>query len=334
VLSRWRLDGRGPLTRVLPVHGSPVAYNADGTLLLVARRSETIVVDARTGTLISRLGADELAPIWTGRPFEILAWTADGAGFAVDVRDHRRTLRLDSGLGDPPDGNVLSADGRHLLAWSADDGEFAEKAVWVVWDLRTGLVEGTQQTVGIGTGDLSRDGRTVVWVGNGRADSFVTATGHRTAGLDQVLDAVFSGTDVLATATEGEQLVLYRSQHYQDGESVVGSPTGRVREMTFARQRDLLVVNSGGDGVRLVDAAAGVQLGEPFELGPAFAGGVAVRPDGGALALPHRDGVLVWDLRVPAVHRAVCRLAGRTLSADELATYLPDVRGAGSGCTA
>jgi WD40 repeat protein len=332
VLSRWRLDGTGPLTRVLPVRGSPEAYNADGTLLLVGEAPDTIVVDARTGDLVSRLGADELAPIWTERPFEVLAWTADGAGFAVDVRDHRQTMRLDSGLGDPPDAAVLSADGRHLLAWSADVGEFASKAVWVVWELRTGLIEGEQQTAGIGTGSLSRHGRTVVWVGDGRAESFDTATGRRTAGHGQILHAAFSGSGLLATATEGGQLVLYRHRHYQDDRAVVGSRTGRVREMTFARHRDLLVVNSGEDGVRLVDTAAGVQLGEPFDLGPAFAADVAVRPDGRALALPHPDGVLVWDLRPSAVHRETCRLAGRTLSADELATYLPAVQGAGKGC--
>jgi WD40 repeat protein len=333
VLSRWRLDGTGPLTRVLPVHGSPLAYNADGTLLLVAGTSDTTVVDARTGSVVSRLGADELAPIWTGRPFELLAWTAEGDGFAVDVRDHRRTMRLDSGLGDPPDAGVLSADGRHLLAWSAvDDRDVGGPAVWVVWDLRTGLVEGSQQTVRMGTGSLTRHGRAVVWVGGGRADSFDTTTGHRTAGHGQILDAAYSGTGLLATATAGGQLVLYRDRHYRDGHGVIGSRTGRVREMTFAGQRELLVVNSGRDGVRLVDTAAGVQLGEPFDLGTAFAGGVAVGPDGRALALPHPDGVLVWDLRVPAIHRAACALAGRTLSAAELATYLPDVRGAGSGC--
>jgi hypothetical protein len=128
--------------------------------------------------------------------------------------------------------------------------------------------------------------------------------------------------------------VTYRGQRFEDGKSVLGSPTGRVREMTFARRRDLLVVNSGEDGVRLVDTAAGIQLGEPLDLGPAFAGGVAVRPDGRALALPHPDGVLIWDLRTSAVHRAACRVAGRRLSAAELATYLPAVRGAGSGCPA
>jgi WD40 repeat protein len=334
VLSRWRLDGSGPLTRLLPVHGSPVAYNANGTLLLVAGTSGTSVVDARTGDVVSRLGADEIAPIWTERPFEILAWTADGAGFAVDVRDHRRTLRLDSGLGDPPDAGFLSADGRHLLAWSADDGQFAGQAVWLVWDLRTGLVEGSQRTAGIGRGSLSPHGRTVVWVGDGRADTFDTATGRRMAGHGRVLDATFSGTGILATATEDGQLVLYGSAYFEDGQGVVGNPTGRVREMTFARHSHLLAINGGEDGIRLVDTAAGLQLGEPFDLGSASDEDVAVRPDGGALALPRPDGVLVWDVRPSAVHRAVCRLAGRTLSADELVTYLPDVHDAGRGCAA
>jgi hypothetical protein len=69
-------------------------------------------------------------------------------------------------------------------------------------------------------------------------------------------------------------------------------------------------------GVWLVDVAARVLLGGPIPHGGPVED-VAMRPDGGELAVGSGEGVTVWDLRPEAWAIAACRLAGRELTEAE-----------------
>ena len=110
VLARWRLDGTGPITRLLPVTGTPTGYDASGRLLLLSGPSDVLdaagdphpaqrVVDSRTGALVYRSAIVEHAAVWTGRAGQLAAWDSDDQGHVVDVRTGRSVLELPSGLG-------------------------------------------------------------------------------------------------------------------------------------------------------------------------------------------------------------------------------------------
>lgn len=73
--------------------------------------------------------------------------------------------------------------------------------------------------------------------------------------------------------------------------------------------------------MRLYDLPTGTQLGEPI-AGPIATGQVALRPDGGELAVPSDGGALVMNLEPEQHVRAECLLAGRRLTEQERTTYL------------
>jgi len=146
--------------------------------------------------------------------------------------------------------------------------------------------------------------------------------------------AVTSPTSEVALASAAGRLSFVRPGRLAPiGTTVVGS-LGRVQEMHFSHDGAVLVVHSGDAGVRLLDVAPHVRLGEPIDLADEHEESVALRADGQALAVPLGDGVLVWDLRTREAHRAACAVAGRRLSADEAASYLSGAPGARAACRA
>jgi hypothetical protein len=56
--------------------------------------------------------------------------------------------------------------------------------------------------------------------------------------------------------------------------------------------------------------------------------GLAVRPDGGELAVDAGDGLMLWNLRTEAWADAACRVAGRQLTEAEWQDHVgePDSR--------
>ena len=115
-------------------------------------------MSATSGEVVWR--SDEYIDMtWTSDPHRIVGWTPRGIGHVLDVRTGRVVRRLQNILGDLPNGVVLAAGGRHLLAWVL--GGFGG-AVMAVWDLSTGKAVAARQVPDGTHGSLTGGGRLVV----------------------------------------------------------------------------------------------------------------------------------------------------------------------------
>ncbi|BDZ56054.1 hypothetical protein [Agromyces marinus] len=136
------------------------------------------------------------------------------------------------------------------------------------------------------------------------------------------------GTVILDTGDliglEDNRIGRYES----DGLSRVGSLTGTAGGLGIPKLsvdgRTLLITAADGSGM-LFDLPSGIRIGEPFRMDPGTLGAGHLRPDGLEMALSMPEGVVVWDLDPTHQFDAVCRIAGRELSADEWRTYLSDL---------
>ena len=294
---------------------------------------ELTAISAASGKVVWR-GGDYVTAAWTSHPDRLIAWTTDGHGVLLDVRDGRIVRDLEGDLyGYPPDGTSVPPGGHHLLGWS-DFYDHGESAL-AVWDLRTGAQVLLRTLPSGGDGSLTRDGRLVVMVQDEDSlaaydvfgpDAAVdeprgppprrrrrgrvtdrpgrSVPGGRSARLPPGPDAGAGGPTVAADARPGGAAGLqpgrrpaHRTEHHRRGADV------RHRART--------------------------QLGEPIEIGLDRARSVALRPDGRALAVRTDDGMRVWDLRPERWSRAVCELVGRSLTREEWATYLKPVGSTG-----
>jgi WD40 repeat protein len=324
----WRLDGTGPVTRLLRVRGAPTGYSPDGRLLTVERDTRggwpvTSVVDARTGTLVNSL--DGYAAVsWTGRGHHLTAWsTKDYQGHVLEAATGRRTARLDGGLGEIPDGTSTSADARTLLAWGRPLG--VEVRAWVVWDLRSGESVASDQFASGLAGSLSGDGRLMTWASKDGVSTLAVAGGKLLTADDDLANGLVSPTGLVAAVTWDGRLGFYDARTLEpSGPGLPGTP-GRIEQFAFSSDGDRLVVRGGDGAVRLVDVAARIQLGEPILTGAEAGPRVALRHDGGRLAVAGSRGLLVWDLRPRRWAAALCQVAGRNLTREEWRLHLADV---------
>jgi hypothetical protein len=92
--------------------------------------------------------------------------------------------------------------------------------------------------------------------------------------------------------------------------------------MQFSRDGSLLLVTANDETASLYDVASGLRLGDPLRTAAPLIVPGFLRPDGAALAITQKDGVELWDLDTRRQFEAVCRLAGRELTAEDWLTYL------------
>jgi DNA-binding SARP family transcriptional activator/WD40 repeat protein len=322
-IARWRLDGSGPISRVLPLNAAPQGFNSDGTLLAVTSGTasagpDAAIIDAKSGALVDPLDG-YFTPVWTNEPSRLVAWERLGQGHVLDIRRHHRVLRLNGGFGIPPNGGMTARNVDVLLAW----GLAEQKETTVFWDLRTGEPTGRSR-IGIGdAGSMTADGvlMLAVHVGEAGLATHDVRTGKRLKTREDIVNAAVSPAGVVAGSTIQGRLGFYDPRSLEPtGPSLAGTP-GFVQQFVFSADGKLLAIRGGGGSVRLVDVDQRVQLGDPFELGDEAAP-IALRPDGLELALPSPHGVVLWSLDTSHWVDATCQVAGRNLTRTEWSTHL------------
>jgi WD40 repeat protein len=325
VSARWRLDGGGPISRVLPVDGAPHAFSSDGQLLVIDSRSRNDtpdfdVVDARSGELVDSLDG-YFTPVWTNEASRLVAWESSGHGHVLDVRDDDPIRRLDGGLGGPPDAGVTATGSELVLAWGRPEG----KPVMAAWDLRTGEYAGrTLQRVG-DAGSLSADGElmVVMYVGEAGVATHDVRTGKRLATRADVVNAAVSPAGIVAGSTAHGRLSFYDPRSLEErGPSLAGTP-GFVQQFGFSADGKLLTIRGGDGAVRLIDMDGPIQLGDAIELRDEAAS-IALRTDGRELALPSRQGIVLWSLDIDSWIDAACKVAGRNLTQAEWVSHFTE----------
>jgi len=329
MVARWRVDGNGPITRLLPVTGVPIGYDVSGRLLLTSGPGVAKgdfgkphpawrVVDATSGAVVED-DDREAGPVWTGEPQRLLTWTDEGYGVIRDVVEKRVIGRVEGGLGEVPFGTSVGAAGTKVLGWGGLSPGRTD--VWEVWDLRSGKSVASRLRLG-SSGLLSRAGGLLVWTDDYGIATYRVSTGRRIAQRPDMLAAAVSSTGLVAATSEvgGLRFLDVRTLRHT-GPPLAGTP-GNVEEAMFSRDGSLLAAVSRDGTVRLVDMANRRQLGDPITVMVGGDSSIALRGDGKALAQPSLHGVLIWDLRPARWQAAACRVSGRDLSRDEWQTYL------------
>lgn len=339
VISRWRLDGSGPSTRLVAAgHVPQDGWGADGESIIVGRPNGTGAITSfatwDTTTDLELLRVDGSPALRWLLPGLLATGGLDQGGLATfDIEDQRAGRTASLGYLVPERMGVFTT-------------QAASRAYF--WN-------GANQLSRINSDTLAKEAPDFRLHVNAQLLALSdTASGDRVVASfyspanDRVEHVVLSGTTggELARADPAEGLNLAAVS--ADG-TLVGSSAGRItrydldtfepiarfpaaygrtNSLQFSRGGDLLLA-VGASQVALYDVETGIRIGEPIVTsgGPAAAGAMRngfLHPDGDLVAVAAADGVMVWDIDAEHLAQAACRLAGRNLSEEEWASYLHD----------
>jgi WD40 repeat protein len=331
VISRWRLDGSGPVTRLV-ASGQVVydGYDVSGSSLLVAARPRgSTVSDDFQDFAVWDPVSDRATAVWGD--VEGLGWAGRDTllGFS---RTREQLEYYDSATGATVRGDPLPPDAER--AWPSSEGRrlYAGFRAGDVWTIDVPTRRRTGATIRAAGSPLSvsatRDGTRVVVTAFGDAGP-VTTVHDGTSGreLDRGMDGVtltgVSADGVLVGATDG-RITRYDLATLAPVATFPGA-RGEINSLQFSRDGSLLLATSNDQTVSLYDVATGTRLGDPVATAAPFIVPGFLHPDGRSVAVTARQGVAVWDVDPAHLLEAACRTAGRNLTRGEWTTYLEDL---------
>lgn len=361
VITRWMVDGSGPVTRLLARGSVAVAgYDPDGRMFLTARRptdaqstadlTSYAVWDPRTDSQVQGLPDSVVGAQWLFRG--IISAYVPGEHFlhSIDVQ-----------TGQDVPGSLRVPD-RARAIWSTPSGDRAYVSMtgWQLWEGRRDAqewdpnpIDGRDQDVidmsatsdgslvaialedGIQdqTGSVSADAgtTTVLQMYDGR-------TGEPVGPARLGADAVALRDDGLLAVARRGSISLVDSATMQTLRDLPGA-RGAISDLQFSDDGTILIAAANDQSVSVYDVDAGIRLGEPIPssspryrevsvpVGTSLPYGTRVtypgylRPDGTAVLVTVAQGVAEWDLDPAHLSSAACRVAGRNLTEVEWATY-------------
>ncbi|MFC5379309.1 BTAD domain-containing putative transcriptional regulator [Aquipuribacter nitratireducens] len=334
VVSRWRLDGSGPVASLVAEgHALADGYDPSGApaLLVSDRDSGTdsssdfrlfSLWDPGADREVSRLDVVRAASM------EGVGWL--GRGTLAGMRlPQLRFGWIDVETGELAPGEEIGPECDHL--WASGDGHrgycgFLDGDVWTLdaaTRRRTGPVISSHGEVRSVSATAGGDLVVVTAVTSEGATTTVHdgPSGRVVAGpsVGPSLTSV-SPRGLLAGATGGD-VGLYDLRTLERLADLPGA-RGEVNSLQFSRDGAILLATSNDQTVSVYDVATGRRLGDPIPTDAPLSYPGYLRPDGRAIAVTDERGVVVWDLD-PARHRAAaCQVAGRNLTRAEWAAHL------------
>lgn len=325
---RWRLDGGGPLARmVAPGQVAVGGYDPSGRYLLARAQSGSAqrVLTAESGRTVLRLPGDE-ASTWVsagvlaryGRPDR-------GHDGLLDVTTGR--LRASEALTRRTDLVLAEGDGQH--AWAVEEDPSAlVPSLLRRFDVRTGRetgdrleVEGWPETLSVSPDDT----RLVITAGSStwRTTVFDAADYHMvTSGLPDDGRTAYGARGTFLGADYHGGMTQFDPETLEPVVDWAGS-RGQVSSMEFSADGRLLLQVGYDQTLQLFDVATRTRLGDAVVAGAVDGERSGwLRPDGQALLVNDRAGIVEWTLDPDRMTAAACRLAGRDLTATEWTTYL------------
>lgn len=327
VITRWRLDGSGPVASLI-AKGQVTfdRYDSTGSLLVTAARmpgarlsdefSDFSIWDADADARVRRLGEINGAG-WVA-PDVIAGYipAADAIGF-LDARSGKR-LR---GEGIP-----LSA----LTLWPAASGDrlhvlFSDGTVWTVDASTLTRIEPTLRVVGEPR-SISTDtaGHVLISSMTGDGPKMTLLDGH----TGEILIDAVPGGEISALSPDG---TVFGSSsrgeitHYDAELHAIRTFAGARGEISLLQVSDdgrTLMAGANDQTVSIYDTGTGIRLGTPIPADAPFISPGVLRPDGMAIAVNGKSGVIVWDLDALRQVEKACLLAGRNLTRAEWVTYM------------
>ena len=334
VISRWRLDGAGPIQRVV-AHDDKFevrGYDSSGRLLMVGQPSgkqppfhvDWDAWDVVTDRLADPMDATPLA-LWAEKPGQLVGGFIMDDGVHLGIYDLTTQARvpgldvvLDLSKGIP---RPMVDAAHHRLFLASSDGTVrtfdehgTETGPTIEVDGRDGAqsvsasVDGTQLVIS------TLDGVTAVYdaaTGKLLGPSMSSIWNSRISNAGIGVGSTFDGTMQLfdpATLTILGELAGSR---------------GAAQDMQFSADGSLLLVKGGDRRITLHDVTGRTQLGDPIVVDAAAFNDASLRPDGKEMAIPNgHTGITLWDLDPARWADAACSLAGRNLTQEEWDTYL------------
>lgn len=339
-VSRWRLDGTGPVARMVVPNGTTLAgYDPSGRVVdavpVGTYGPPHRLVDVGTGEEAGRFDSEVWWSSWAGDGTIALS-TEQGTmlghvGSDEPVRPESGTVRRSSWIYPDHDPSTawagVSRNGRGLLVqFDVSTGAETGRVVrvpggspWFVGNTDAGdkLVVSSYTSVT----PLSMDQRQrfrvqVIDVDDGpvgrHAPGFVAAVPETDGGMGPV---------VMADVTGGLQEV---DPETMQPRAVLPGSVGQIEYLTYSEDGSRLLATGGNRVAQLFDSETWTRLGAiPADAQDSVREGF-LRPDGRALLANGRLGVVEWDLDPETMARAACELAGRNLTRAEWTTYLGD----------
>ncbi len=334
VVSRWRLDGSGPITQRVAPGLAGLRYSPNGELLIGRLPSgssfndsvpdEYVLIDSSTGRIEERLGTFNF-PFWD---------TDEALGGVINSPDGLRlaTYRLATHEVVPGD-FVFTREISHNVnnpgdprAWIAlpngDD-------TWDIWTFERPSGRRLDSTVSVKSLvslSGSPDGKRFAVATTSGVKVFDVDTGGEVSSIDDRPDlrgVYFVTNDLIAISSLGGELTFHDVGTLATIRTLNGS-RGFVQDVQPTGDGSLIAADGGDRSVQLIDVASGTTIGGSITIADNEWNGFAFQPQGRELAVGggSKDGIAIWDLDPKHWIEAACRLAGRDLTKAEWDTYL------------
>lgn len=327
----------------VPLGGAIVAFGPDASYVAVGGGGEPLIqlLDPRSGMSVREPLAHE-SDAW------VLASAPDGTLAAADgpvIRLWDPTTGEDVGrltghgpaafedasdigsLAFSPDGSLLASGGGDgtLRIWEASTG----RAIHVVEEAHPGVVSAVA---------FSPDGREVISAGWNAfgirvwdvEDAELLRETEHAAPLGMAIDP--AGELLAVGDMASYPLALYAYPSLERRSPFV-TEQGRISSVAFSHDGALLAAGGDDGSVWVWDTSTGEPIGEPLGGHRDWVSMVAFAPDGSVLASGGQDGAvriwpsIVWTSDLTAAASALCPIAGRDLTPEERAKYLPAFTG-------
>ncbi len=331
VVSRWRLDGSGPITNLVAEGQIALdGYDPSGRTLLVARRPATGTID----TDFSDYAVWDPVADRALRRFPKaggLGWIGRGAVLGCSAANQRIEY-FDAATGHVTGGERIPPNTQSILPSAGGTRYYTLLDDGTVWTLDavtrrrikpTIHVHGTPRRV-----SATRGGKRVVVSAFGPSGDETTvhdgASGARIAGplRGPAITSVSLG-GVLVGADAGE-ITQYDLDTLRPIATFPGA-RGEVNTLQFSEDSTTLVATSLDQTVSIYDVATHTRIGDPIPTAAPFVYPAYLRPDGKAIAVDVRNGVAVWDIDPAHLAPAACALADRNLTQEEWETYVREL---------
>jgi len=334
VVSRWRLDGSGPITHLVAPGFSGGTFNPAGDLLVVERgdyfagTSSVLVIDAATGNGVRSLDG-LISPDWIDDD------TVVGAIIHDDGRVE--TAHIDLPDGDLTGGGTIVDP----VPYAADLSPGKERALLVYRngaDATLSAFDPATQRVGPSieiddyvSAAISRTGHRIAAGTDSGVVIYDSVTGEQVGAIPGTdLRGVFiTVTDQLFVSSLGGELTQYDLETL-DPVREFGGSRGHIRRVHGTTDGTLIATHGGDKRVILYDVATGVRMGTPITIADDHADQMALSIDGRWLSVGGEPGLgdrasQIWDLDPDHWAEAACDVAGRNLTHQEWAATIGDL---------
>ena len=257
----------------------------------------------------------------------VLAWSAKDGSLVRSYKGLKRGGAA-SGIAYSPDGKLLAvgADDFHVHIWNVATGREIAKLKATSYLPHVAFSPDGKELVA-----TEQDANNAIAPPGGVAVVWRLPDGKKLYSVDiddgygQGFAAAFSPDGKLLATGGGNGKVKFwdAKTGKPNGRSFIGNP-GWVRSLSFDPTGRLLLT-AGTDGLtRLWDVKARSEYGAPLPGLEGTETHAVFSPDGShVVAVDDNGRAIDWDIRPRAWERQACSVAGRTLTKDEWAQYLP-----------